>query len=330
MDILDLLELDNYLNIVFEKEESDIKKGLKTWSIEESDENILSYPNADTIINLFSIIKSNGTLKSYFIDRLKKRIFDSDEIMYMRYGGVPVGISPLCFYVLVELGLASEAITSLKRRHGGCEGFYSLIRYMMPKNYFDLAQLKEISTHIRTEHADSGPGRYLDSLIIESRFELLNRQIKKVNIEINQDKKVVSEKISMLGFDKSYNELLDGIDHFIYIETSKIVNAGMISNLRTFMGNLLKDVANRIAEKQGEKMPIIEGRGEMGNIRSYLKNKLELSDKDDKFIDSFVNILHSEGGHAFTSEKEYFRLARNIAIEIALFILSKYEKKFKL
>lgn len=28
------------------------------------------------------------------------------------------------------------------------------------------------------------------------------------------------------------------------------------------------------------------------------------------------------------SDKEYFRLARNIAIEIALFMLSKYEKKY--
>jgi len=28
------------------------------------------------------------------------------------------------------------------------------------------------------------------------------------------------------------------------------------------------------------------------------------------------------------SEKEYFRLARNIAIEFALFFLSKYEKTF--
>jgi hypothetical protein len=103
----------------------------------------------------------------------------------------------------------------------------------------------------------------------------------------------------------------------------------MISNLRTFVGNLLKDVAHKIAEKKKEKIPITEGHSEMGNIRTYLKRELELSQNDDEFIDSFVNVLHSEGGHAFTSEKEYFRLARNIAIEIALFVLSKYERKFK-
>ena len=95
------------------------------------------------------------------------------------------------------------------------------------------------------------------------------------------------------------------------------------------MANLQKDVATKIAQKEGETIPTIGGRKEMGNIRGYMKKKLDLSDNDDRFVDSFIDILHSEGGHAFTSEKEYFRLARNIAIEIALFILSKYEKKFK-
>ena len=68
---------------------------------------------------------------------------------------------------------------------------------------------------------------------------------------------------------------------------------------------------------------------EIGNARSYLEQNLDNQDRDDKFIDSFVNILHKEGGHALISEKEYFRLSRNIAIEIMLFVISKYEKKFK-
>jgi hypothetical protein len=95
------------------------------------------------------------------------------------------------------------------------------------------------------------------------------------------------------------------------------------------MADLLKDIANRIAEGEGFKIPHVEGRGEMGDVRSYLKSKLDFSDADDKFIDSFIDILHIEGGHSFMSEKEYFRLSRNIAIEIALFALSKYEKKYK-
>jgi hypothetical protein len=166
-------------------------------------------------------------------------------------------------------------------------------------------------------------------MIIDYRFESLNRRIRRINIEINQDEKAVSEKIDALGFDKKYSKLLEGIGSFINAETPSFVNAGMINDLRTFMGSLLKDVANRIAESRKEQIPRLEGSAEMGCIRSYLKDNLDLSDKDNRFIDAFVDILHSEGGHSFTSEKEYFRLSRNIAIEISLFILSKYEKNFK-
>lgn len=94
------------------------------------------------------------------------------------------------------------------------------------------------------------------------------------------------------------------------------------------MADLLKDIVERIAEKEQEIMPILPERGEMGNVRGYLKKKLDLSENDDRFVTSFVDILHAEGGHAFMSDKEYFRLARNIAIEIALFVLTKYEKNY--
>ena len=100
----------------------------------------------------------------------------------------------------------------------------------------------------------------------------------------------------------------------------------MIGNLRIFMADIFKDIARRISTKLEEEIPKIPNRAEMGNIRVYLKGKINLSDNEDKFINSFIDILHTEGGHSFTSEKIYFRLARNIAIEIALLVLSKYEK----
>jgi hypothetical protein len=58
------------------------------------------------------------------------------------------------------------------------------------------------------------------------------------NIEINQDKKTVSEKISYLGFDEKYNTLLVEIDDFLNDDTHKIIPSAMISCLRTFMGDL--------------------------------------------------------------------------------------------
>ena len=330
---MELSELMNNVEITFEKELSDLNSRVATFrTVTKDTEEFFEYPNAQTLIDLFSMVQSDRKLKLFFLDFMKKQIINSDEasVIGPKFSRVSfLGVSQLCFYTLLKLGFVQEAIDSLIERRQGCEGIYFLFYLLTLNDYFSLVQLKEILAKIRKHSLPSAYASYLDKKIVNSRYEILTTQTKKINIEINQDKKTVSEKILQFDFDKSYIELLDGIDDFINTPTLKIVNAGMISNLRTFMANLFKEVANRIAKQKGEKIPIIKGCAEMGNIRNFLKINLGLSDKDEKFMDSFVDILHSEGGHSFMSEKEYFRLARNIAIEIALFILTKYEKKFK-
>jgi hypothetical protein len=293
---MDTSELSGSLNIVFEKEMQDLNGGHRTFTINVSKEEYdIRYPHAETLVQLFLTIRNSQYLKSLFVDTLKESILNSEETLLLPYGTY-LGISRLCFYTLVNIGYVNEAITSLKKRKKDCDGIYDLVLYLIPKNFFNDSQQKEILTKVRSERVYSEMADKLDSKIVESRYQLLTKGINKVNIEINQDKKAVFEKISLLGFDKSYNQFLDEIDVFINAETSTVVNAGMISTLRAFMANLQKDIANKIAQKEGETIPVIEGRKEMGNIRGYLKKKLDLSDNDDKFVDSFVDILHYEGG----------------------------------
>jgi hypothetical protein len=326
-------ELEENLRIVFDKEESDQKGNVSTFFFTKEKEGMtLTYPNAETLLELFGVISNDNTLKSFFINSLKKTMINAEEFQIMSLSTkvwTNVGTSPLCFYTLIELNYTNEAIECLKKRQQRCQAIYGLINYMMDRNYFSSLQLKEISNKLNADKNRSGIEDIIQRKIIESRFQLLKKQIKKINVEINQDKKTVSEKINLLGLSENYNELLNYLDNFILSDTSKVVNAGMISTLRTFMADLLKDVAKRIAEGKHEEIPKIDGKSEMRSIRTYLKTKLELSENEEKFIDSFVDILHAEGGHSFMSEKEYFRLSRNIAIEIALFILSKYERKYK-
>jgi hypothetical protein len=244
-----------------------------------------------------------------------------------------VSNSAICFYALLKLGYINESIESLQKRAKTRNIIYLLISNLISQNLFNFNQLKIISDIISTDtdfqqKSSQSYGSQLQTRIIKSRFEILTKQVRKINVEINQDKKAVSEKITNLGLNSNYNRLMDVMESFIQTGSSEVVNAGMISNLRTFMADLLKDIAHKIAQMKNEEIPNIR-ESEMGNIRSYLKNKLELGDNEDKFIDSFVSILHKEGGHSFMSETEYFRLSRNIAIEFALFLLSKYEKKYQ-
>ena len=327
-------ELKENLELILEKELSDQRSTSEvtfTYSL-DNNRRQFDYPNAETLIELFELIKNEKKLKAFLLDFLKFKVSNASEtnsttepfpLSAKNNKWLPIGVSHFCFFSLVQLGYIDDAIESLETRKPPIQGITIFLNMFIDDNYFDSKQLKRISDlNVLKNNSE------IKQKILQKRFGILRHQTRNVNIEINQDKKQVSEKIKHFGLNANYNKLLDCIDFFLQKETPEPVNSGMINNLREFMASLTKDIANRIAKSEHEEIPKVKD-SEMGNVRNYLKKKLELTDNDDKLIDSFINVLHKEGGHSFVSEKEYFRLSRNIGIEIALFILSKYEKKYK-
>ena len=92
-------------------------------------------------------------------------------------------------------------------------------------------------------------------------------------------------------------------------------------NLRSFFEALIKNMASTIELNTDE---ICHGKN-IGALRAFINDYLNITEHEDTFIDSFVTMLHVEGGHAFLSEKKYFLLLKNIGIEIAYFLLEKLE-----
>ena len=339
-------ELNHQIQVILDKELDDLLNWIPSWDIkEEKGKHILRYPNADTLIDVFSNIQNNPYLKIKYKNSLCDEIENSGEKIETRiknYGPTLdlntyyynyISTSSISFYALLRLGFTKEAISSFKKRISDSGSIILIIDGLLKEDfsYFDKQNLDELLKKLKECKLKGSANKVNNAVIskiIKERYELLKKEIKGINLEINQDKKTITEKISYLDFDVKYNELLNEIDKFINTKTSSIVNAGMVSNLRTFLEDLFTDVSKKISKIKNESIPKIKGCGEMGNIRNYLKIQLELSDKDNKFINSFIDILHSEGGHSFTTKKEYFRLSRNIAIEIALLILSKYEQHY--
>jgi hypothetical protein len=200
------------------------------------------------------------------------------------------------------------------------------------KNYYDLelfTSLLYFSKNQVNYHGQSYHGQsYYDLLsdlqmkLADVGYEEIKKSISGVNIEINRDKEKLISIFSNNNFDQKYEHLLQEIDKYINTN-STIITSGMVGNMRSFMEDLVIDLARKIAANNNEQIPENTDKGPMGNIRDYLKIKLELSDKDNQLINKYIDVLHSEGGHSFTSNVEYFRLAKNIGIEIGLFLLSK-------
>jgi len=347
---MDKKQLSSRMEIVLTKEHDNLLEGPTFELIDNEGKLVMDYPHSETLVDIFSNIQNLPDMKNAFVEILKDRIsIEGETINQDTAVNIPdhyAGAVALSFYTLIKLGFTKEAIDALKMRKHVSVTLVRFLRTMLKESYgyFTIEEFNDIlveisryglapsfaSTPRSKFNVERGIAR---SRILEESYSILKKEIRGVNIEINQDRKSLSEKIGYLEFDPKYNDLLNDIDEFINKDTSAAVSAGMIGNLREFLGDLFTDTAKKIAGINGEEIPKYQdgsGKdlGSMGNIRRYLKIHLGLSDEDHKFINGFIDVLHSNGGHSFSSNKEYFRLARNIAIEIALLILSKYEKKF--
>jgi hypothetical protein len=325
-------ELEQGLEIIFHKEKSDLKL-YNTFTKEQKQKYneffatymIKDYQNSEKLKNLYFYL-DNEQDKVSLIRRLEKEVIESEEDGWVPQQKSFNGLSKLCFYTLLQLNFTDEALKSFIKRKKRCNGILEILLGIDLENYFNIEQLTQLYSKVENWNPENKTTKnILLERIKNIRVQKLDQKTK--NVEINQDKKTVSEKIARLGLDKKYNTLLTEIEDFLNDETHKSINAGMINNLRGLISDLVIDLAENISKEKNEKIPQLPNRQEIGNARNYLKLNLALTDEDDDFIDSFVGILHHEGGHAFLSEKEYFRLAHNIAIEISLFLLSRYKKR---
>ena len=345
---MDKEELKASINIIFEKEVDDLSNFKLTYMLKKKNEDYyIKYEHSDTLIEIYSDIQSNEDMKNEFIKTLEKYVEESNDgtIWKSGKGYSYISLSSLCFYTLIRLGLNKNAINSLKNRGkkaGVISGNIFQLFYCIfneKETYFkDLKEINELIEILKelnwcdryniNERDDAKMYKNSAlSILRSSAYNIVKRSIKKINIEINKDKKEVETIIKYLNFDNKYNRLLGEIDKFINTE-SEILSSGMIGNLRSFMEDLLTDIAKKIASVKNEEIPKYENLGHMGNIRTYLKINLELSDNDNSLINKFIDVLHNNGGHSFVSNKDYFRLSKNIAIEISLLLLSKYQSKY--
>lgn len=327
---MDEKQLAKRVQIVLSKEISDINTNISTFFIDS--ERNFSYPNSDILQDLYhSIEETNEELRSIFLRLLLAR-YDMSTL-------------PIRSWTLINLGHKEEVLEHMQSdlyRHLSNESsnIFSFIDLILeeslislsPEELFDLRlSLEKITVHEFLLDLRNFKEEILQKLIDLSIIGLKG-ELKAVNIEINKDVKEVKRIIKYIDLDEKYNEFLTEIDEHLNTK-SRSISAGLINDFRSFFSDLVQDIAKRISSIEGENIPKYkdpEGKNlrDIARYRRYLKIKLELSDRDDDLITSFVGVLHKEGGHSFVSNKEYFRLSRNIAIEITLLLLSKMLKKY--
>lgn len=293
----------------------------------------LKFETLGLLSKLFNQIENFTKLKKEFIEYLIKDILNSNGQYTAEFGNI--NSSYLSLATLIKLGYFDEALRALvMRRNKNDLDILSSLNFL--NNFIryeyhlitesQLTKIKDYMNKLETAYTEeASTKKEICKQLNEIAFKNLKVELQGINFHINQDKKEVIKKIEYFNFGEDLIELLNEIDQIFTNSEIKSINSGMVNNLRHFISVIIKKICEEVKKNVREEYPK-EKDSEMGNLRIYLKKHLEINNKDDKLIDSFIDVLHSQGGHSFGTEKEYFRLAKNIAIELSFFLLTKLER----
>lgn len=276
----------------------------------------LEWDTYDTLKKLYNKIETFPSDKKMFIALLKNKISNCEDIS-IDHGSFSRShnTASLAFYFLLNIGKYDEIIDSLsalQEKEDSLNGLFEdifLFMYIEPGKFneplFDsLAELNAAYEGITEDQLYRNILMYINSW----KYLKLKDDLNGVNEELNIDKEKVIEIINKYGFPQIMETYLLEIDKIPQFTDFQTFNSGAIGNLRNFFEELIKNIAEKIKDKTHEDYLYSDDpkMGEMGIKRKYIKIHLKLTDKDNRFINSFVDLLNKEGGHAFLSEKKIF------------------------
>jgi len=150
-----------------------------------------------------------------------------------------------------------------------------------------------------------------------------------INLEINRDQEQLKLALKAFNFNPDLIKAIDKIEQNLASGEDEFDFKSCIDLIRTFFNDLYASIALEIINKTGLKhSEAIEGNKKMGKAMDYLHSgKITfVSQEEHDLIAAFNGFLSYKGVHSLTSEKEYARISKNMAIEIGIFLVQKLKK----
>jgi len=141
-----------------------------------------------------------------------------------------------------------------------------------------------------------------------------------LNLEVNQDKAAVENRLQAFGFSKALSDCLDEADRLYRAPGTAFDLKSSMGHLRSFMENVHAEALPAIA-KSGEASPRKWGEGLL-----FLRRHDILSPHEEQFAAALYKLISDEAVHPLIADRECARLARNVVIEYGLLFLRKLEK----
>lgn len=168
--------------------------------------------------------------------------------------------------------------------------------------------------------------------IIQRKVGNIKLKVNQVDVEIQSDQNEVVKLIQEFGFKSDLNEYLTGLSSKNISEEDEMTFAWTIATYREFFWNMMIEISDKIVEIGDEviwnyydeqKKKIVTP---IWIARKHIEDRLSLSSKDNALINKYVDILHDQWWHNMFASQIYFRLTKNIWIEILYMLLSKLKE----
>jgi hypothetical protein len=153
-------------------------------------------------------------------------------------------------------------------------------------------------------------------------YYLSNELQKRPNLEIEQDKKVVEDYLTKLGFGPDLAGALNAAESEYRSATNKFELKNSLSHLRSFLEHLHRETATSMPKSAG--VVVKDG---WRDATLFLRTEGVISKQHEAFVTSLYTLLSDESVHPLGAAPEYARLLRNVVIEYGVMFLSVLDKR---
>ncbi|HEY3305830.1 MAG TPA: hypothetical protein VGL70_20075 [Candidatus Binatia bacterium] len=169
-------------------------------------------------------------------------------------------------------------------------------------------------------------GSWVKDRLNVARLKIIEKQLADINPEINTDcDRVVNLWEAKLGQGPIVSLIREIDSHFDEAEFTPTKYATCIDRVRVLVSEVFKTIAKALSENRKDGK-IAETTGEHAAF-DYLKSVGFLADYDWNIVRSLYNLASDQGSHRPVALREYARIAKNMAYEVILLALIKYESR---
>lgn len=298
--------------------------------VENPEDYTVKYPNLELLFKLYDRISHSSELRDIFSECMGKYLENENALFLLsefaikmkEFDEIQPMINPLYILKLNPIFKTFDDLLTYEYQIFSNEQLKTLRESLkIIKNFKNYPKDKLVIINKILNKVD-----ILLQRIHNIRYKGLAKYLHEgTDFQIKMDRDKIKEKINTFGFDPILSEALDKIED-MYWDTTKddFDNSMALDKLRTFWEKLIDSFSDKIREKTRVPLPTSETT-KIANQRLYIKNHLKL-DKEHALMNKLVDIINHRGSHNFISEREYFRLTKNITIEIAYLLFIKLGK----